>query len=88
MRRRARAAGAEAYFPDDRRITPTLERIARDIRSGYTIGYAPSEAPEDGSFREIRVEVTAPDRRRLKVRTRAGYVAAPRPTSDGEASRR
>jgi len=81
LKRLANATGGDAFFPDDRRITPTLERIARDIRSGYTIGYAPPHAPEDGSFHRVRVEVDAPGRRRLKVRTRAGYVSAARATS-------
>jgi Ca-activated chloride channel family protein len=81
LKRLATATGAEAFFPDDGKITSTLERIARDIRSGYTIGYVPADAPDDGSFRAVRVKVSSPDRRRLKVRTRSGYVATPRSTS-------
>lgn len=68
----ARATGAEAYFPKDTRdLTRLLERIARDIRSGYTIGYVPAN-PAEG-FHEIRVDVTSPNRRELSVRARSGY---------------
>jgi Ca-activated chloride channel family protein len=68
----ARATGAEAYFPDDiEEITRVLERIARDIRSGYTISYAPPNGVP--GYRAIRVEV-ASDRRKLTVRARSGYT--------------
>jgi len=67
----ARSTGAEAYFPDDvSELTALLERIARDIRSGYTIGYVPS-SPSEG-FHEVRVDVTSA--RNLTVRARSGYV--------------
>lgn len=81
LERLAKETGAEAFFPDDRKVTPTLERIARDIRSGYTIGYVPLRATEDGTFRAIKVDVKAPGRRRLSVRARSGYVAGPRTSS-------
>ncbi len=69
----ARATGAEAYFPTDTRgLTTLLERIARDIRSGYTIGYVPENPAKD--FHEIRVDVRSPDRKSLSVRARSGYV--------------
>ena len=69
----ARATGAEAYFPKDTRdLTRLLEQIARDIRSGYTLGYtAESRAP---GFQEVRVDVAAPDNRPLSVRARSGYM--------------
>ena len=68
----ARATGAEAYFPDDiGELTGMLQRIARDIRSGYTIGYVPSH-PSKG-FRAIKVDVASD--RKLVVRARSGYVA-------------
>lgn len=75
LRKLADATGAESFFPrnpDD--ATRILERIGRDIRSGYTIGYVPAASAEDGGYRRIRVTVNAPDRR-LRVRTRSGYLA-------------
>ena len=67
----ARATGAEAYFPDDAGdLTALLERIARDIRSGYTIGYVPTKQTE--GFNEVRVDVMSD--RDLTVRARSGYL--------------
>jgi Ca-activated chloride channel family protein len=76
LRKLDEATGAESYFPDSAdEATHILERISRDIRSGYTIGYVPA-APDDGAFRKIRVTVNTPDRRKLTVRARSGYVAS------------
>lgn len=71
LERLAAAGGGIAFAP--RRIgdvTSVLERIARDLHSGYTIGYVPA-APRAGRH-DVRLEVTAPNRQRLLVRTRSG----------------
>jgi Ca-activated chloride channel family protein len=71
----AHDSGGERFLP--RSPGPLLaacERIAREIRSGYTIGYAPPD--RDGAFHRVRVVVTPRDGRRLEVRTRPGYFAA------------
>ena len=68
----ARATGAEAYFPDVDDLSKLLQRISRDIHSGYTIGYVPAQQTE--GFHSIRVEVASDDRERLSVRARSGYV--------------
>jgi VWFA-related protein len=76
LKQLAAATGATAFFP--RRVTDMtkiLERIAREIRSGYTIGYAPAVSVRTGGYRSVRVEVQAPDRRKLSVRSRSGYFA-------------
>jgi VWFA-related protein len=76
LRKLAKATGGIAYFPHDpENATRILEDIARDIRSGYTLGYVPSR-PHPG-YRTIRVEVHSNDQRKLSVRARAGYVAGP-----------
>ena len=74
----AETTGGARFLP--RSAGPLIqacERIARDIRSGYTLGYVPPE--RDGAFHRIRVQVGAPDRK-LNVRTRPGYFAAGRLT--------
>jgi VWFA-related protein len=86
LRRIARANGGEAFAPrnaDD--ITEVLRHIARDIRHTYTLGYVPTNSARDGAFRQIRLIVQSPDRRRLVVRTRSGYLAdLPKPRRDGD----
>jgi len=47
--------------------------VARQMRSEYTIAYAPTNQALDGSYRAVRVAVTASGG--LKVRTRRGYWA-------------
>jgi len=71
----AAATGGERFLP--RSPGPLLQAciaIAREIRSGYTLGYIPPE--RDGRYHAVRVQVDSPDGRRLVVRTRPGYFAA------------
>lgn len=81
LRQLARATGGESFQPrtlDD--IPPTFERIARDIRSAYTLAYRPTPGAGHASGprrRTVRVYVRAPDGRALRVRTRDGYSVEP-----------
>ena len=67
----AKETGGESYRP--RRmgdIGEAFERIAKDIRSAYTLAYAPtSKTPRH----TVRVYVRSQDGRALRVRTRDGY---------------
>jgi len=74
LRRLAAISGGQAYFPPNvSGMIPVCERIAKDIRSRYTVGYAPR--PENGksSLRHVDVRVTAPSGARLDARTRTRY---------------
>ena len=80
LRRLAQATGGEAYFPDQlSELVAICERIARDIRHQYTIGYVPTNLARDGAYRTIRVNARAKGRDRLSVRTRTGYIAGGEP---------
>jgi Ca-activated chloride channel homolog len=71
----AEATGGERFLP--RSAGPLISacaRIAREIRSGYTIGYVPPA--RDGAFHRVRVQVDADAGQTLIVRTRPGYFAA------------
>lgn len=71
----ARETGGERFLPRSAGpLVGVCERIAREIRAGYTIGYAPPD--RDGVFHHVRVEARSPEGRRLDVRTRPGYFAA------------
>ena len=73
----ARETGGRAHTASrDQDVYRAFVQIAAEIRSGYTIGFAPVE-PAAAGFRPIRVVVGAGDRRRLTARTRAGYYAEP-----------
>jgi Ca-activated chloride channel family protein len=71
----AETTGGERFLPQSAGpLLSDCQRIAREIRSGYTIGYAPPD--RDGTFHRVRVQVDAADGRKLNVRTRPGYFAA------------
>lgn len=76
LKRLARATGGEAFFPRRiEEIDDVLREIAHDIRNSYTLGYVSSNSARDGQFRRIRVAVTDPSGRSLRVRARDGYRA-------------
>jgi len=82
LKRLAEATGGEAFLPDQLSDVVAIgERIARDIRSQYTIGYIPTNRARDGAYRAIRVLARAKGHSRLSVRTRTGYIPGgePRP---------
>jgi len=84
LKRLARETGGEAFFPGQPRqpaeVSVVCERIARDIRHQYTLGYVPSNPARDGSYRSIRVLAGTKDRGKLIVRTRTGYRAGAVPS--------
>jgi Ca-activated chloride channel family protein len=68
------ASGGAYYAPGDVDETGTIcRRIARELRTQYTIGYRPQDVGNDTAYRHIRVSVKAPGRHDLTVRTREGY---------------
>jgi VWFA-related protein len=75
LRHLARATGGEAFFPEQLdEVVPICERIARDIRHQYTIGYFPTSKAQPGVYRAIRVTANGPAGK-LSVRARSGYIA-------------
>jgi Ca-activated chloride channel homolog len=84
----ARATGGEAFVPEKLSdVVSICERIARDIRHQYTIGYVPSNPARDGAYRTIRVLARAQGHDKLSVRTRTGYIAGGEPRLDEKAAK-
>jgi VWFA-related protein len=77
MKRLARATGGESYSPRDVDDVPdAFEKIAKDIRSAYTLAYIPTSSGNDAAQRRrrtVRVYVRDPNGKVLNVRTRDGY---------------
>jgi len=68
------ATGGLCFFPEDAAQVEKLAlQVAHDIRNQYTIGYSPTNAALDGTFRTVKVLATGPNK--PVVRTRAGYYA-------------
>ena len=85
LRRFAEATGGRFFEPRGiERVPEALRQVNVDIRSSYTLAYAPTNTVRDDRLRLIRVLVTGPDRVRLNARTRVGYVAPPTAPSEGE----
>jgi VWFA-related protein len=71
----ARTTGGERFEPRAAgELMSVCERIAREVRGGYTIGYVPPA--RDGVYHRIKVDISPSVNRRLNVRTRQGYFAA------------
>ena len=72
----AHTTGGERYLPrSPGELLRVCNQIAREIRSGYTIGYVPPD--HDGTYHRVRVVLDARPRK-LNVRTRPGYFASGR----------
>ncbi len=56
----------------DKDLSGAFEQISSELRSQYSLGYTPTNAARDGSFRKVQVKAT---RRGLRVRARKGYYA-------------
>lgn len=75
LSRLARETGGEAFFPSEpSEMVKICERIAREVREQYTIGYS-SMNGKPGVYHAIRVTARSKERGKLSVRTRAGYIA-------------
>ncbi len=76
LRRLAAVTGGEAFFPERLEdVVSICERVARDIRNQYTLGYVSSNTARTGSFRAIRLVARSADGGKAVVRTRSGYIA-------------
>ncbi len=77
LRELAKITGGEAFIPENKdHLVGICEKIARDIRSRYTLGFAPSDIPgaKPGKPRPLRVTAIDPTSgKKLDVRTRTQY---------------
>jgi len=63
--------GGKGFFPLKMQdLATSFVNIHEELRSQYQIGYRPSNAKMDGTFRRIKVDVAD---RRYKARARSGY---------------
>lgn len=67
------ATGGQALFPSALKdLDSSYEKILQEIKAQYHLGYVPSNAAQDGSWRKVEVKLKRSD---LKLRTRKGYFA-------------
>jgi VWFA-related protein len=83
LKRLAQATGGQTFLPGEiGEVVAICERIARDIRHQYTIGYVPLKVAHGNAYRAIRVLARAKGRDKLSVRTRTGYIPGGEPRLD------
>jgi Ca-activated chloride channel family protein len=62
LRQIANVSGGECFLPGQLEpILPICQKIAKDIRSRYTIGYLPVRTNDKAADRKIRVSASSPD---------------------------
>ncbi len=68
------SGGRSFQLKDAKDLEPTLQTIARELRSQYLLGYAPFDGPTDArKWRSIRVALKTP-RPGVRIRARDGYM--------------
>src|SRR4051812_39507900 len=76
LRRLSAETGGEAYFPGELNdVVAICERIAREIRNQYTLGYLSANAEAHGGNHSIRVVAAGGANRQPAARARARYPA-------------
>ena len=74
LKRIASVSGGECFLPGELEpILPVCQRIAKDIRNRYTIGYLPVRSGDKAADRKIRVVASSPEYKKMTVRTRTTY---------------
>jgi Ca-activated chloride channel family protein len=67
------ATGGQAFFPSALKdLDSAYEKVLAEIKAQYHLGYLPTNAAQDGSWRKVDIKLKRSD---LKVRARKGYFA-------------
>jgi VWFA-related protein len=70
----AEASGGRAFFPNNvEEARGYMERVARDLREQYTLGYFPTNASRAGGWRSVRVEIVPPPHLPPTIKLVANY---------------
>jgi Ca-activated chloride channel family protein len=75
----ASESGGKGYFAHKLDDLPGLiDRLSKDLREEYVLGYSPNNRLNDGKYRTLKVEVIPPGReKQVNVVWRRGYYAPP-----------
>ncbi len=82
LRAVAEGTGGRAFFPKKEvDLRKAFTEIEQELRTQYLIAYSSTNKKRDGTYRQMRIEITNPElqKQQLKLRYRPGYFAvAPR----------
>lgn len=77
LRKMAAVSGGEFFEPEKMdEVIPVFNKISKDVRNCYTIGYVPNETTDKRSVRSVKVAARQ-NGRKLIVRTRTTYTTTP-----------
>ncbi len=73
----AEETGGKHYFPESvDEVEAICRQVAHEIRNQYSLGYRPTNAKRDGSWRTVSVKLnTNKNSKKLVARTKRGYYA-------------
>jgi VWFA-related protein len=76
MRRLSEATGGRVINVGNKfdKLKEAFDQIAAELRSQYNLGYTPTNAVQDGSYRKLEIK----SKQGYKIQSRAGYYATPR----------
>jgi VWFA-related protein len=80
MRKLTEATGGRVINVGNKfdKLREAFDQIAAELRSQYNLGYTPTNAVLDGSYRKLEIK----SKEGYKIQTRAGYYATPRNQPD------
>jgi VWFA-related protein len=81
VRTYASATGGIVVDAEKKKLEANLTAVVEHLRTRYTVGYAPSNTKHDGSFRKIKLDLSASAAERagkLEIIARKGYHAVGR----------
>lgn len=74
LSRLAEESGGEAFFPlNMKEIETAYERILKQVRAQYTVGYVSTNTSQDGRWRKVEIKMRRSELRGSKIQTRKGY---------------
>ena len=82
LHRFAGMTGGQAFFPSNtKELDKLYENIRQEVASRYNIGYTSTDERTDGAWRDVKIRLKRADLKGAKLRTRAGYFAPYRETT-------
>jgi len=77
----AQVSGGRVFYPENlSELDPIAQTIARELRTQYIVGYYPTNAQRDGTWRSVRVDINPDEKGNKRIaRTRSGYYATASP---------
>jgi Ca-activated chloride channel family protein len=77
----AQVSGGRVFYPENlSELDPIAQTIARELRTQYIVGYYPTNAQRDGTWRSVRVDIKPDEKGNKRIaRTRSGYYATALP---------